>query len=114
MADTIEVIKAVGAIITPIVLAYIAYKQIGLSKKQDAIRKDVDGKMTQLLEVTGAKERSEGKAEGKQEQRAETKEDTAQPVQTDPPVTSKDAEIIATTVVETVKKDPDIEIKKTE
>lgn len=78
MADTqtIETIKAVGAIITPIVLAYIAYKQIGLSKKQDEIRKDVDGKMTQLLEVTGAKERAEGKAEGKVEQRSEAKEDS--------------------------------------
>lgn len=72
MADnaTIETIKAIGAIITPIVLAYIAYKQIGLSKKQDEIRKDVDGKMTQLLEVTGAKERAEGKLEEKAEQKA--------------------------------------------
>lgn len=76
MADnsTIESIKAVGAIVTPLVLAWIAYKQVSLSKKQEQIHKDVNGKMAQLLDITGAKERAEGKLEGKEEQKAETKD----------------------------------------
>lgn len=67
----------IGQIITAVVtlvLALIGY--LKLKGGQDAIRKDVDGKMTQLLEVSGAKERAEGKAEGKIEQRADTKEDS--------------------------------------
>lgn len=67
----------IGQIITAVVtlaLALIGY--LKLKSGQDNIRKDVDGKMTQLLEATGAKERAEGKAEGKTEQRADTKEDS--------------------------------------
>lgn len=67
----------IGQIITAVVtlvLALIGY--LKLKSGQDNIRKDVDGKMTQLLEATGAKERAEGKAEGKIEQRADTKQDS--------------------------------------
>lgn len=66
----------IGQIITAtvtIVLALIGY--LKLKGGQDQLRKDVDGKMTLLLDTTGAKERAEGKAEGKSEQRADTKED---------------------------------------
>lgn len=104
----------IGQIITAIVtlgVALIGY--LKLKSGQDNIRKDVDGKMTQLLEVTGAKERSEGKAEGKLEQREDTKAEGAKSVQADQTVTDADAKKVADTVVDTVKADPEIEVKKT-
>lgn len=67
----------VGQIITSgvtLVVALIGF--LKLKSGQDQLRKDVDGKMTLLLEIKGAKERAEGKAEGKSEQRAEAKEDS--------------------------------------
>lgn len=42
------VVKIVG-IITPIVLAWIGYKQVVMNKKQDAIDKKVDGHMSRLM-----------------------------------------------------------------
>lgn len=69
--STIEVIKAVGAIVTPIVLAWIAYKQIGLSKKQEVIHGQINGMQEKLIVA----EKIASKSEGKDEQRKETKEE---------------------------------------
>lgn len=73
MEDSVIIgaIKEIGAIVTPIALAWIAMLQIKLAKKHEELRKEVNGKMTTLLDVSGKKERAEGKAEGKLEQRVE-------------------------------------------
>lgn len=89
MEDTsvIGVIKEIGQIITPIVLAWIALQQVRLSKKQEQIHKDVNGKMAQLLEVTGTAKKAEGKVEGIAQQKEEshsTAEDVVQAIKDDP------------------------------
>lgn len=72
MPSTIsETIKEVGAIITPIVLAIIAYLQIKNNKKQEVIHGQINGMQEKLITA----EKGISKAEGKEEQRAESKED---------------------------------------
>lgn len=74
MADnaTIEVIKAVGAVVTPIILAWITYLQIKNGKKQDVIHAQINGMQEKLIVA----EKGISKAEGKEEERAEAKEDS--------------------------------------
>lgn len=87
MADsnTTETIKAIGAIITPIILAFITYLQVRMNKKQEQIHKDVNGKMAQLLEVSGVAKKAEGKAEQRAESET-TAQDVVQAIKDDPSI----------------------------
>lgn len=69
--EIVSIIKEIGSIVTPIVLAYIAFLQIKIAKKQDVIHKQVNGMQEKLITA----EKGISKAEGKEEQRAETIED---------------------------------------
>ena len=85
LIDAIERLVIVG---TPFALGWLVHRQGKMNKKQDAIHKDVNGKIQQLLKVSAAKEHAAGKVEGKQEQRAEGAETAAavvQAVKDDPP-----------------------------
>ncbi len=62
MSEVVETIKAVGSVITPIALAWIALQQF-------KIRKEMNGMKDQLI----TSEKSASKAEGNLEGRAELK-----------------------------------------
>lgn len=89
MADnqTIETIKAVGAIVTPIVLAWIAFLQIKSGHRQvkaDAKQEEIHRQINGMKEALIIAEKGKSKLEGKEEQRAEDKVSqvvVAQPVQ---------------------------------
>lgn len=49
--NILGIIKEIGIIITPIVLAYIAYKQIKLGTATKSLHKDVNGKIQQLIDT---------------------------------------------------------------
>lgn len=72
-----ETIKEVGIIITPIILAWIAFLQIRNNKKQEVIHGQINGMQEKLIVAEKSASKEIGKAEGKQEQRAEAKEDSA-------------------------------------
>lgn len=81
MADnqTVETIKAVGAIVTPIILAWIAYLQIRGNKKQDVIHAQINGMQEKLIVAEKSASKEIGKEEGRLQQRAEVKEDSVTP-----------------------------------
>lgn len=63
----ISVVTVVGGIATMVVkklLDRLDRKVDSMLQKTDEVHKQINGKMERLLEVTGAKERAEGKAEG--------------------------------------------------
>lgn len=68
-SNTIETIKAVGAIVTPIVLAWIAYLQIKMGKKQDVANKQMDGMKTELVQAVKGQYQAEGELKGKADQK---------------------------------------------
>lgn len=86
-AVIISLIGAVGTAITTIMTLII-------NKKTSQIHKDVNGKMAQLLAVSGKAEHAAGVVAGKAEQRDQGKE-------------------TATEVIKQIQADPDIEITKT-
>lgn len=68
-SSVIGIIKEIGIIITPIILAWIALQQVKISRKQEVIHKQVNGMQAALIVA----EKGVSKAEGKEEQRAEDK-----------------------------------------
>lgn len=69
MADnqTVEIIKVIGAILTPIATAIIVLLQIKAGAKQKEIHRQING-MKEALIIA---EKGKSKLEGKEEQRAE-------------------------------------------
>lgn len=76
MPDTtlIESIKALGAVITPLGLAWIAYLQIKAGKKTDAIHKEMNGMKDQLVKAEKKVSNQEGNLEGRAELKDEQKQ----------------------------------------
>lgn len=74
MADnqSIETIKAIGAIVTPIVLAWIAYLQIKMGKKQTEIHHQINGMQEKLLTATGDARQAAGELKGAADNQAIT------------------------------------------
>lgn len=86
---TAVIISAIGAVVS---LGTVALTLM-IKSRVDTIHKDVNGKMAQLLEVSGAAAKAEGKEEGIQQQKDESK------------TTAED-------VVTAIKQDPGIDITK--
>lgn len=104
-------------VVTPIILAWIALLQVRANKKQNEIGVKVDGMTSKLVEAEKGKSAAEGKLDGL----AQAKADMVIPLipvqaipATDIKVSLKEEVVkkVAETVVETVKSDPDIEVKK--
>lgn len=72
MADTIETIKAIGAIVTPIILAWIAYLQIRIGKKQTIIHGQINGMKTELVEAVRGEAQAKGELKGATDNQAIT------------------------------------------
>lgn len=89
--EIIDSIKDIAAALTPIVVAWIAYKQGMLNKKQDVIHKQINGQQELILKISGAEREAIGKEKGKVEQRDQGRETAA-------------------AVVDAIKKDVDIGI----
>lgn len=75
MSDTviIEIFRDAAAIITALaafVAAVISYRN---GKKIETVSSNVDGKMEQLIAVTGAAEKAKGNLEGRAELKEESK-----------------------------------------
>lgn len=73
------IIIAITSGITTMVVAWIGYKVAKLNVKADKLdtkveeyHKEVNGKMTQLLDVTAQAGKAEGKLEGRKEKQEET------------------------------------------
>lgn len=98
--------------ITPISIAIISYLQVRTNKKQNEIGVKVDGMTSKLVEAEKGKSAAEGKLDGL----AQAKADMVIPVipLSDVKVSLKEEVVkkVAETVVETVKSDPTIEVKK--
>lgn len=88
--ELIEGIVKITTALTPFALAWIAYKQVKINKKQDAIHKEMNG-MKEALIVA---KKSEGHEEGMAQQKA-------------------DSASTASETVQAIKDDPDIDITKT-
>lgn len=71
--QTIEVIKAVGAVVTPIILAWITYLQIKSGKKQDIIHKEMNGMKSELVEAVKGRAQAEGEIKGAADAKQESK-----------------------------------------
>lgn len=72
MSDTIETIKAVGAIITPIAIAWIAYLQIKINRKQDTIHHQIDGMQDKLIVAEKSASQTAGELKGAADNQAIT------------------------------------------
>jgi len=70
----LELIKTGGSIITLAITGYIAIKQIVLSKKHDELKKEINGRMSELLEMNKASSKAEGNLEGRADQKKEDNE----------------------------------------
>lgn len=109
MKDIKDILTIVTTAVTPIALAWIAYMQIKAGQKQKEIGVKVDGMTSKLVEAEKGKADAEGQLKGMAAAKAEIVI-----VPADGKVSLKDGEVkkVAETVVETVKADPAIEIKK--
>lgn len=112
-------VKDILALLTPVATAYIIYMQIKAGQKtksiqetQKEIEKKVDGMTSKLVEAEKGKADAVGQLKGL----AQAKADMVIPVVplTDVKVSLKEEVVkkVADTVVEKVKSDPDIEVKK--
>ena len=74
MADnnTVEVIKSIGEIVTPVAIAFIAYLQIKQGKKQNIIHKEMNGMKSELVEAVRGRAQSEGELKGAADNQAIT------------------------------------------
>lgn len=72
-SNTAEIITAVGAIITPITVAYLLYLQVRAGKKQDVIHHQINGMQEKMIIAEKAASNAEGNLEGRKEQAAESK-----------------------------------------
>lgn len=67
-----ETIKEVGIIITPIVLAYIAFLQIKIAKKQNVIHGQINGMQEKLIVAEKGISKAEGEQKGAADNQAIT------------------------------------------
>lgn len=108
----LDFIKDIFAIITPIAIAWIGLLQVRANKKQNEIGVKVDGMTSKLVEAEKGKSAAEGKLDGL----AQAKAEMVIPLIPlgDIKVSLKEEVVkkVAETVVETVKSDPAIEVKK--
>lgn len=108
----LDFVKDILTILTPIVLAWIGLLQLRANKKQNEIGVKVDGMTSKLVEAEKGKSAAEGELKGQAQARA----DMVIPVipLSDVKVSLKEEVVkkVAETVVETVKSDPAIEVKK--
>lgn len=74
----INSIKAIGEFVTgcsPIAIAYFAWKQNKMSKKQDVIHNQINGMKDQLMKETKDAGLAEGNLAGRKEQTQERKDE---------------------------------------
>lgn len=64
MATTAETIRDIVIALTPFGMAYLAYKQAKMNKKQDEIGVKVDGMTSKLVEAEKGKSAAEGQLAG--------------------------------------------------
>lgn len=111
-SNLLKDIKDIMTILTPIAIAWIGYLQIKTNKKQNEIGVKVDGMTSKLVEAEKGKSDAEGQLKGM----AQAKAEMVIPVipLADVKVSLKEEVVkkVAETVVETVKSDPAIEVKK--
>lgn len=72
MKEIVATIKDFIVVLTPIILAWIAYKQIGLSKKQDTIHKEMNGMKSELVEAVRGEAGAKGELKGAADNQALT------------------------------------------
>lgn len=111
-SNLLKDVKDILTILTPIAIAWIAYLQVRANKKQNEIGVKVDGMTSKLVEA----EKGKSNAEGQLQAIAQAKSEMVIPVipLADVKVSLKEEVVkkVAETVVETVKSDPTIEVKK--
>lgn len=67
--DILSSVQGILVAITPLGIAWIAYKQSKIGKKVDNYHKEVNGKMGELLDTTKKLGNAEGRADLKEEQK---------------------------------------------
>lgn len=68
---TVETIRDIVSIITPVAIAFIAYKQVQLNNKQKVIGTQIDGMKSELVEAVAGKNKAEGKLSGLEQAKQE-------------------------------------------
>lgn len=100
-------LKDILALLTPVILAIIAYLQVKASQKQKEIGVKVDGMTSKLVEAEKGKSAAEGELKGL----AAGKAELVVPVDLKVSLKEEVVEKVAEKVVDTVKADPEIKIE---
>lgn len=61
---TVETIRDIVSILTPVAIAFIAYKQVQLNNKQKIIGTQIDGMKSELVEAVAGRNVAEGELKG--------------------------------------------------
>lgn len=61
---TVEAIRDIVSILTPVAIAFIAYKQVQLNNKQKVIGTQIDGMKSELVDAVAGRNKAEGQLEG--------------------------------------------------
>lgn len=112
---TIETVRDIVTVLTPVFIAYIAYKQAIISNRQKVIHTQIDGMKSELVDAVAGRNKAEGQIAGMEKERQDVK-DTAK-VAADTPAKVQDVNIVEQSKTVTVKIDDkdkpvDVEIKK--
>lgn len=101
--DTIKDIIIMG--VTPITIAYLAFKQVQIANRQKVIHTQIDGMKSELVAAVAGRENAEGQLKGLETAKQDAK-DIAILVATAPPPSVQQVEVVGQT------KTVDVNIKK--
>lgn len=68
--STIETIKDIVVILTPVAIAFIGYKQAQISNRQKVIHAQIDGMKSELVEAVKGRGEAEGQLAGIAQEKA--------------------------------------------